>query len=106
MLSITCEYPRAGRDKSGERLGNSETKTGQSSQTRRKFRTILQIKLLVKDSLSCPGNGLIFYVTKYGMKLYLCQDTHHSSQFFGFFIKFFCWKYDGNSLSSANKHQQ
>ena len=40
-----------------------------------RLRTILHIKLLVKDPLFCPGNDLIFPATKYGRKLSLCQDT-------------------------------
>ena len=58
-----------------------------------RLRTILHIKLLVKDPQFCPGNDLIFSVTKYGMKLYLCQDTQHSSQFFCF----------SSSFSTGNK---
>ena len=41
----------------------------------------------------CPGNVLMFSVTEYGLKLYLCQDTQHPSQFFCF----------SSSFSAGNK---
>ena len=90
MLNITCEYPDAAKI---NLVKDCETATQKLDRPAR-LRTILHIKLLVKAPLFCPGNDLIFSVTKYGMKFSLCKLPGRSAlqSVLWFFIKFFYWK--------------
>ena len=55
MLNITCEYPDAAKINLVKDCETAKQKLDRPA----RLRTILHIKLLVKDPLFCPGNDLI-----------------------------------------------